>query len=565
MVSSMCMQFEMFLNDNVQFGSVDEVLQFIDHICEERHERNYNDRDILDNFYSVTEADVFYKLVKNCTWRWIPNQEELNIIWTVVSNLDQENLNRIWYKNNLYEFCENSKVFDRIRTILKKLKRPLFNSLDIPEEVTSEMAEFGALLKEYIYYKYMIIDRVDKCDNQIKSVVMVLDTDSNIVSLDAWYRFVSEKVSGEEFNIASYEIPYTFFAQPKDMQDEEWDKLNAKFKNTSNPNAWREPIRFLDGSNYDYDFETDQIVELDHYNHPEVITVNDNMRYSIMNILAYVLDIVVNLYMEEACRNMNSMYPDPNDPTKDYRKCKIISKNEFTFNRLMMTTVKKNYASLQSVQEGNLVPEEKQLDIKGIESMTKSSKSEYTRNALKKILLEDVMKAPVIDQLKFVKDIAILERSIVNDVMSGSKKYYKPSVVKSQSAYSDPMRIQGFKGSVAWNALHPKSDGSIHLNTEERNAVDICKVLINKATIEKIKDSYPEVYENALHILESKDFENGIDAVSVPIDQPTPAWLLEFVDIDEIISSNLGNFPYESIGIKDLNKGAVNYTNIVQL
>jgi hypothetical protein len=76
------------------------------------------------------------------------------------------------------------------------------------------------------------------------------------------------------------------------------------------------------------------------------------------------------------------------------------------------------------VQEGNLVPEEKQLDIKGIECMTKSSKSEYTRNALKKILLEDVMKAPVIDQLKFVKDIAILEKSIVNSVQNGEKKFF---------------------------------------------------------------------------------------------------------------------------------------------
>jgi len=164
MVSSMCMQFEMFLNDNVPFGSVSEVLQFIDHICEERHDRHYDDHDVLDDFYSVTEADVFYKLVKNCTWRWIPDEKELEIIWKVVSNLDQENLNRIWYKNNLYEFCENTKVFNRIRTILKKLNRPLFNSLEIPEEVASEMAEFGALLKEYIYYRYQIIDRVDRCD-----------------------------------------------------------------------------------------------------------------------------------------------------------------------------------------------------------------------------------------------------------------------------------------------------------------------------------------------------------------------------------------------------------------
>jgi len=231
----------------------------------------------------------------------------------------------------------------------------------------------------------------------------------------------------------------------------------------------------------------------------------------------------------------------------------------------MMTTVKKNYASIQEVQEGNIVEKSKRLDVKGIECLTKSSKSESTRKALQKILLEDILTAPVIDQLRFIKDISILEKTIVNDVMSGSKKYYKPAVVKSQSAYADPMRIQGFKSSVAWNELHPKSDGSIHLNLEERNAVDICKVQIDKATIEKIKDSYPEVYENAQRILDTPEFKSGIDAVAVPIDQPTPPWLLEFINYDDIVTNNIGGFPYESIGIKTLGKSNVNYTNIVQL
>ena len=56
------------------------------------------------------------------------------------------------------------------------------------------------------------------------------------------------------------------------------------------------------------------------------------MRYSIMNILAYVLDRVVNDYMNEYCINNNSVYKDPNDKTKYYRKCRIIAKNEFKGN-----------------------------------------------------------------------------------------------------------------------------------------------------------------------------------------------------------------------------------------
>ena len=230
----------------------------------------------------------------------------------------------------------------------------------------------------------------------------------------------------------------------------------------------------------------------------------------------------------------------------------------------MMTTVKKNYASLQSVQEGNLIKDPSvALDVKGIECLTKSSKSETTRKALQKILLEDVMKAPVIDQLKFVKDIAILEKRIVNSVMSGSKEYFKPMVVKSISAYADPMHQQGIKGSIVWNTLRVDEPA---LNMEERNPVDIAKIQLNPATIVKIKDSFPKVYENCFKLLEMPEFKNKtIDCIAIPLDTPTPEWLLPFIDYNEMVSTNISGFPYESLGLKRLNKDNVNYTNIVQL
>ena len=58
-----------------------------------------------------------------------------------------------------------------------------------------------------------------------------------------------------------------------------------------------------------------------------------------------------------------------------------------------MTMVKKNYASLMEIQEGNFVPENKQLDIKGIECLTKSSKSEKTREAASRSAISVWLKA----------------------------------------------------------------------------------------------------------------------------------------------------------------------------
>ena len=239
-----------------------------------------------------------------------------------------------------------------------------------------------------------------------------------------------------------------------------------------------------------------------------------------------------------------------------------------------MTQVKKNYASLIEVQEGNKVPENKQLDIKGIEILTKSSKALSTRNALKKILLDDILRAPVIDQLRFVKDIAIFQKQIIDSVKSGSKEYYKPVTIKSKSAYDDPMRIQGIKASIAWNMIKPADEDAINL--DERNAVDIAKVQIDRATIDKIKDTFPEVYHNMEKALSDDMFitytksgkisSNEITAVAIPLETKLPEWLDPFIDYDTILSDNLNGFPYESIGIMRLQKNtSINCTNIVQL
>ena len=275
----------------------------------------------------------------------------------------------------------------------------------------------------------------------------------------------------------------------------------------------------------------------------------------------------------------------------------------------MVPHAKKNYASLIETQEGNLVPEDEQLDVKGIEAIHKSSKPLSTRKALKKILLEDILKTPVIDQLRFIKDIAIFEKQIMDSVKSGSKEYYKPVTIKSMSAYDDPLRIQGIKASIAWNMIKPSEAEGINL--EERNAVNIAKVKINKAMVDKIRDDFPDIYQNMIDALNNEVFKeyvnipktnkkftelvakvrandpetcsmykievekgevklkklvgSSINAVALPLEVKLPEWLEPFIDYDSIIADNLNGFPYESIGIQRLENNNISYSNIVQL
>ena len=546
LVSSMTMFFEMFLANNVKFGSINEVLEFINHIKKERPTRKYDDRVILDK--NITPVDCFVKVVMSCGYRWIPDETELELIWQTIHNLSQEDINRVYYKNNLYEFMNNTVLKKSIVYIIQNLEDPFLNPAKPPKNIIPALDELTSMVDEYVYYKYMVIDRIDRCDNMIKSVTMISDTDSTIISLDAWYRFNLELVKDLDFPIRNVaENPIVM------LKKDEFDDFDYSDKDTK---EYFNPYIEIDDS-FDYDFFSDELVELKHTIDPIVILPQDNVRHSILNILAYMLDRFVNDYMERYCKNNHSF------ESADIRKCKILAKNEFTFRRLLMTSVKKNYASLQEVQEGHIVPEDEQLDIKGIQSMAKSSMSKDTRDALKKILYEDIMKTPVIDQFKIIKHIAVLEKRIINSLYDGSKEFYKPVTIKSSSSYENPMRIQGIKASVVWNELRDESLQAINL--DERNAINIAKVRIDPKTIEKIKDKYPDVYTKAIKLFEQPMFRMGIDSIAIPLDVDVPDWLLELIDYNTIVNDNVGGFVYESVGIRRFGRNKVNYTNILQL
>ena len=541
-VSSMTLHFEMMLANNVKFGSLNEMIQFIDHICNEERERKFSDRIVIN--HNVTNEECFAKLILDSGYRWIPNEEELDVIWKIVCNLNQEDRNRVYYKNNLYEFASNEYVFNLVETILTKLERPIMTPNDIPEEVKDDVNLFYELIKEYVYYKYMVIDRIARCDNMIKAVTMVSDTDSTIVSYDAWYRFVANKISGKKLTIAN----------DIDILEEEQPVLSEK--------------------EYIYDFNAEEIMERERINHPEIRKASENVKHSIINLLSFCLGNTVNDYMMQMCRNNNSLMEEY------HTDCRIYAKTEFDFSRLLMTGNKKNYASFITVQEGNLVPEDKGLDIKGIQILTKSVTPKSTKKALKKILLEDILKADKIDQVKIINDIAVFEKQIISSVQNGNKEYFKPATVKSMSNYEDPLRIQGVKSSLAWNMI--KADDYPAINLDERNGVNIAKVNINRSTIEKIRETYPDVYANMVKALdddifktysaqpnpktgEKKLLKNEIGAVAIPLDITLPKWLEPFIDYDTIIADNINGFPFESVGIKRLARTDIGFTNIVEL
>ena len=552
LISSVTMFFEMFLSNNVKFASLDEIITFVHNVINEKLDRHYNDYDILDS--NISYEDCFAKLIYTCgdfrrgKVKWIPNEEELDIIWNLLNGLSQEDINRIYYKNNLFEFVNNKSVTKAIIYILSKLETPYMDPNKVPDEVKVELEVLTDMIKEYVYYKYQIIDRIDRCNNMVKNVCVISDTDSAIVCFDGWYRFILEKVKGIKFRITQIRMDEVSYLENEKSDIEEVE------------------------TELDYDFYNDEITEVKKAIHLMKIIPQDGLRYSIINIISYICGVLVNDYMVE--------YTKQNNSYSEGKKCLIISKNEFLIKRALLTNNKKNYASKLELQEGNIVPDtmDASLDIKGL-PINKSTVNANVRKELKKILYEDIINSGTIDQLKVIKHLRILEKQIFESLQSGSKDYYKPVSIKSMSNYDDPMRIQGIKASYIWNIVRDEDLEAIDLDS--RNTIDIIKVEINERNVWKIKDKYPETYEKLLSVLRDQYIqkfgphgEGGtttaigdgeITSLAIPVNVNTPEWVMEFIDYTSIINDCLCNFPIESIGIDKMSKQTINYTNIVSL
>lgn len=558
-ITSSIMLFESFLANNIKFGSLDDVITFIDNVVTEKNERKFVDKYIIDHDISV--ESVFAKLVMSCGYRWLPSDEDLEIIWRLINRLDQEDLNRIYYKNNLFSFFDNAVPLGIIQNILQKLKSPFIDPNHPPEIIIDDLNSLVDVVKEYVYYHYQIIDKIERAETLIRQVDITTDTDSCIITLNPWYVFISNKMKNVDIDLKHYETNAISMLE-KDNMNEASD-------------ATREAT-----TEFIYDFMEDDIIERKRKVNPFYIIPEDAMRHSIINILAYILGKLLRDYFDRISITNNVT-------NEAHPECLMSMKNEFLFMKMLLTDAKKHYATIVELQEGHVIPNDpsKRLDIKGLE-MDKSVIPESTRKTLTKILYENVLSCDTIDQKKIINQLAILERKIFNTIVNGSTEYFKPAKVKNIKAYANPIRIQQVKASIIYDLIATKNETAINLN--EQNPVLVIKTRITKSKLEesKLKDTYPSKYNLLMDAIDNnpeypikigdelysfKLFSDGINpnnrcitSIAIPYNIPTPKWILEFIDYDSIITENIGSFPLESVGITRLGTNSA-YSGIINL
>lgn len=554
-ITASIMLFESFLANNIKFGSLNEVIMFIDHIVLMKPTRQYEDHRILDRDISIQE--VFDKLMSSCGYRWKPDHTEANIIWKILHQLSQFHLNRLYYKNNIYAFFNNTEPKDFLLELLYSLDSPFIDPNSPPPMIKDNLDVLVDMVKEYIYYPYQIIDKIERVETLYRQIDLVTDTDSCIICLNPWYEYVANLTKDLDIDLKHYEL---------DM---------IGLLNKENPNDASDLME-ESKTEYIYDFRNKEILEKKRLVDPFKIIPEDAMRYSIINILAYVISKLLRDYFDRISVK--------NNVTNDtHNFCLMNMKNEFLFLRMLLSDAKKHYASIVELQEGHKVPLDKQLDIKGLQ-IDKSVVPESTKEALGNILHEDVLRPDYIDQMKIINKLAVLEKTIYDDIYNGGLKYYSPKKLKPFVTYKNPMSTQQVKASIVYNLFRDEDEA--YINIDENNSVLIIGVNIDAHALEscKLKESDHEKYEIMRKIIYEnpvievsqnkiavKIFNDNlalnsrkITSIAIPRDSQTPKWILEFIDYASIVKDNIGTFPLKSIGITKLDTNSA-YSGIINL
>lgn len=536
-ISCSIMLFESLLSNNVKFNSLDETITFINNVVNEKPNRKLIDEVILDR--NITIEECFFKLMNTADMTiWFPTEKEMCLVWEYLCGISQEDINRIYYKNNLYTFCDLPVVSDLLIKILSTLDVPFMNPNKPPKIIKDDLDTLVELIKEYVYYPHFYIDKLDRIEYMQRDIVCVSDTDSTIISFDAWYRYLLQKSYDKDMR-----IKHCKFDMVKMVSEDEFgDKPKKVMCELVEPE-------------YDYDFYTDEVIEVQKLIEPCRIVPQEALMYSIINIIAYVCSDLVVDYLSEYTKLTGSYV--------EGAKCRMIMKNEFLFLRLLLTVNRRNYADLQVLQEGRIIPKDKRMAIMGL-PINKTTLSDSVKERLQEILYEDILTTDRIDQIRIMKKLAILEKDIYNTVMSKKTDYYKPDNIAAISNYDkNPLSINGIVAAMIYNEM--RDDSMPMINLEERNKIIKIKLDVNKKNVHKIKDSHQQEYEKLVALLNHPTLGSKVDIIGLPLDVEVPDWVLSFVDIQTITSDALKNFPLESIGLNRLGNDTANYTNIINL
>lgn len=442
--------FEKFMSNNFYFRHIGDLTTYVNNIRKE----DYNPFNYVDSAIDKeTLINYLFDKLQNGT-----EDDRLRIV-SLVDGLSEENITKIYLKNNLYATIDNSV---KLQELFKKIlgNTDFMDPNEPPEEYLGTLNELWDIMNIMVHYDYLDFYRYENAEYGERKTILTVDTDSNFLYLYPFFDYCKKKFGLED---------------------------------------------------------------------------NDIIRMTTTNVIMYVLTALITQCYETLTKAFN---------IKDASQRKIIQmKNEFYYNRIMLTNSKKNYSGIINLQEGKVLDPPKH-DIKGL-AIKKVSTNKEVRTFFTKLLKEDILQSKEIDISNILQKYSSFEDRIRNSLSSGDITFAVPGKVNSIDSYKEPYTQQTVRGSLLWNALYPNKEivfpDKINFVKLKNREYDEIMNMINSCTTisDDDKNYFCEAITDTI-FKDDKMAKYGFKVLCMPkSENKIPDWLVQFVDIDKIIEDNM--------------------------
>lgn len=188
-ISSAAMGFEAFLANNAVFVEENEVLRFIDFTIQEADGRLQMDPKLFDAFHSPENDVLVKKILNSCKFKI--SKEFHQTLVEIISNMESHQKILLYYKNNLYEFCNTplmNQALVKLHTIVDSLLVP--DPSELPDEASKLVDFVWNMMYAFVVFDHPVYDKVRKNKYTYKKAVAYQDTDSNFLVLGPWVNYI---------------------------------------------------------------------------------------------------------------------------------------------------------------------------------------------------------------------------------------------------------------------------------------------------------------------------------------------------------------------------------------
>ena len=189
LISTTAIAFEGFLSDNAKFRSIDEFMIYVgDVIHKTDYVFNYNILPVIRDKELVYERMIHHFLEDDMV-----TDQVCEIIWRVLENCNEEQLTRLYYKNNLYSFIDTPLIHDLMLEIFNTATS-FRNPNAVPEELKGMLDDVWAYANEFVFYNHAYTERINRLVHYKRRSVIIIDTDSNMINIEPWVNHLQETV-----------------------------------------------------------------------------------------------------------------------------------------------------------------------------------------------------------------------------------------------------------------------------------------------------------------------------------------------------------------------------------